>query len=294
VKNTTTTRALVLLLTASSCVLAREKKDFIYQTTGPVAVAGAVGMFGKPVQGAPYSATVTNESTQTLADGNRIVQKSSGTTARDSQGRTRQDAALPAIGNLSAANAPELVFIQDPVAQVSYTLNVTEKTAQKMMALLPPPGAPVGAGGVAVSAAGTPATETFFAEAGSEASVTEPVPPPMTFHKRVLINDPAEAKTEDLGSQMIEGVLAAGVRTTRTIPAGQIGNEKPLNIVTEVWTSPELKTVVYSKRSDPRMGEQIFRLTNIVRAEPDPALFAVPANFKIVDGPKPIIYRSAQ
>jgi len=294
VKNTTTTRAIVLLLTASSCVFAQEKKDFIYQTTGPVAVAGAVGMFGKPVLGAPYSATVTNESTQTLADGNRIVQKSSGTTARDSQGRTRQDAALPAIGNLSAANAPELVFIQDPVAQVSYTLNVTEKTAQKMMALLPPPGAPVGAGSVAVSAAGTPATETFFAEVGSEASVSEPVPPPMTFHKRVLINDPAEAKTEDLGSQMIEGVLAAGVRTTRTIPAGQIGNEKPLNIVTEVWTSPELKTVVYSKRSDPRMGEQIFRLTSIVRAEPDPALFTVPANFKIVDGPKPIIYRSAQ
>ena len=293
-KNTTTTRAIVLLLTASSCVFAQEKKDFIYQTTGPVAVAGAVGMFGKPVQGAPYSATVTNESTQTLADGNRIVQKSSGTTARDSQGRTRQDAALPAIGNLSAANAPELVFIQDPVAQVSYTLNVTEKTAQKMMALLPPPGAPVGASSVAVSAAGTPATETFFAEVGSEASVSEPVPPPMTFHKRVLINDPAEAKTEDLGSQMIEGVLAAGVRTTRTISAGQIGNEKPLNIVTEVWTSPELKTVVYSKRSDPRMGEQIFRLTSIVRAEPDPALFTVPANFKIVDGPKPIIYRSAQ
>jgi len=162
------------------------------------------------------------------------------------------------------------------------------------MALLPPPGAPVGAGSVAVSAAGTPATETFFAEVGSEASVSEPVPPPVTFHKRVLINDPAEAKTEDLGSQMIEGVLAAGVRTTRTIPAGQIGNEKPLNIVTEVWTSPELKTVVYSKRSDPRMGEQIFRLTSIVRAEPDPALFTVPANFKIVDGPKPIIYRSAQ
>ena len=294
-KNTLSARAIVLLLTASSCVLAQEKKDFIYQTTGPVAIAGAVGMFGKPVQGAPYSATVTNESTQTLADGNRIVQKSSGTTARDSQGRTRQDAALPAIGNLSAANAPELVFIQDPVAQVSYTLNVTEKTAQKMMALLPPPGAPAGAGTVAVSAAGTPAAETFFAEVGSEASVSEPVPPPpMTFHKRVFINDPAEAKTEDLGSQMFEGVLAAGVRTTRSIPAGQIGNEKPLNIVTEVWTSPELKTVVYSKRSDPRMGEQIFRLTNIVRAEPDPALFTVPANFKIVDGPKPIIYRSAQ
>jgi len=297
VKYTTGMFAILSFLTASSCVFAQEKRDVIYQTTGPVAVAGAVSavsMFGKPVQGAPYSATVTNESTQTLADGNRIVQKSSGTTARDSQGRTRQDAALPAIGNLSAANAPELVFIQDPVAQVSYTLNLTEKTALKMPALFPPPGAPGAAGTVALSTAG-PATDTFLAEAGTEASATEPVPsPPMTFHKRILVNDPAEAKTEDLGSQMIEGVLANGMRTTRTIPAGQIGNEKPLNIVTEVWTSTELKTVVYSKRTDPRIGEQIFRLVNIVRAEPDPSLFTVPSNYKIVDGPKPILYRSAQ
>ena len=287
-------RAMLLFLTASSCVFAQERKDVIYQTAGAVGVAGAVASFGRPVQGAPYSATVTNESVQILADGNRIVQKTSGTTARDSQGRTRQDAALPSIGNLSAANALELVFIQDPVAQVSYTLNITEKTAQKMPTLPPPLGAPPGPGIVAGST-GTPATETFLAEVGAEASVSEPVPPPPgTFHKSILISDRAEAKTEDLGSQMIEGVLANGVRTTRTIPAGQIGNEKPLNIVTEVWTSSEMKTVVYSKRTDPRLGEQVFRLTNIVRAEPDPALFTVPTDYKIVDGPKPILYHSAQ
>src|SRR4030095_8035569 len=137
VKNKITTRTILLFLTALSSAIAQEKKDVIYQTAGPVAIAGAAGMFGNPVHGAPYSATITHECTQTLADGNRIVQKSSGMTARDSQGRTHQDAALPAIGNLSAANAPELVFIQDPVAQVSYTLNVTERTAQKMMALFP-------------------------------------------------------------------------------------------------------------------------------------------------------------
>jgi len=299
VKTSFKARTVLLLVISSSCALAQEKKDVIYHTTGAFAVGGAVA-FGKPVQGAPYSATVSNESTQTLADGNRIVQKSSGTTARDSQGRTRQDAALPAIGNLSAANAPELVFIQDPVAQVSYTLNLTDKTAQKMPALLPPPpGAPAGVGTFAVAsgvAAGAPPTDTFFAEVGGEASgSTEPVAaPPMTFQKAILLSDHAEAKTEDLGSQTIEGVLANGMRTTRTIPAGQIGNEKPLSIVTEVWTSPELKTIVYSKRSDPRMGEQVFRLTNIVRAEPDPSLFTVPANFKIVEGPKPILYQSRQ
>ena len=101
-------------------------------------------------------------------------------------------------------------------------------------------------------------------------------------------NDAANATTEDLGSQTMEGALVNGTRTTRTIPTGQIGNDAPIKIVTEVWTSPDLKTVVYSKRGDPRMGEQTFQLTNIVRAEPDPSLFFVPAGFTITDGPQPI------
>jgi hypothetical protein len=92
----------------------------------------------------------------------------------------------------------------------------------------------------------------------------------------------------------MEGVLVNGVRTTRTIPAGEIGNDRPIRIVTEVWTSPDLKTIVYSKRSDPRMGEQTFKLTNLVRSEPDASLFTVPADFKIVDGSQDVIYRSNQ
>lgn len=102
----------------------------------------------------------------------------------------------------------------------------------------------------------------------------------------------AQATTEDLGAQDMEGVTVNGVRTTRTIPVGQIGNDQAMSIVTEVWTSPELKTVVYSKRSDPRIGEQTFKLTNIVRAEPDPSLFTVPADYKVLDGPQNFIYRS--
>ena len=105
--------------------------------------------------------------------------------------------------------------------------------------------------------------------------------------------DEGQAQTEDLGSKTMEGVSVTGTRTTHTIPAGQIGNDKPLSIVTEVWTSPELKTVVYSKRSDPRMGDQTFQLTNIVRAEPDPSLFTVPSDFKIVDTPGPIVYKTS-
>lgn len=117
---------------------------------------------------------------------------------------------------------------------------------------------------------------------------------PMTFQKTIIASDPSQVKTEDLGTQTMEGLLVTGTRSTRTIPAGQIGNDKPIIIVTEVWTSPDLKTIVSSKRSDPRMGEQTFQLTNITRGDPDPSLFSVPGDFKVIDGPQKIVYRTNQ
>jgi hypothetical protein len=105
-----------------------------------------------------------------------------------------------------------------------------------------------------------------------------------------VTNDPSGVKTEDLGTQTMEGLLVSGTRTTHTIAAGQIGNEQPITTVTDVWTSPDLKTIVSSKRSDPRMGEQTFQLTNITRGEPDASLFTVPPDFKIIDGPQKIMY----
>lgn len=307
------TRALFLVLIAASCTLAQEKGgpdigaqdkgNVFYQTSGQVTVAsGAFGKVSPPVVGAPYSATTTSEDVQTLADGNRIVQTTTGSTARDSQGRTRQDTALPAIGTLSADNAPHLVFIHDPVSGTSYTLNLTEKTAHKMPSL--PPLSP-NAGDVAVAGGGaeggTDSMRVFDGDGAppllppdAATTITAAPVPDVFFVKHVIAEGQSQANTEDLGSQTMEGVLVKGTRTTRTIPAGQIGNEQPITIVTEVWTSPELKTVVYSKRSDPRMGEQTFRLTNILRAEPNPALFTVPSDFKIVDAPSPIIYRPEQ
>ena len=90
-------------------------------------------------------------------------------------------------------------------------------------------------------------------------------------------------KTESLGAKTVEGVLADGTRTTITIPAGQVGNELPLQTVIESWYSPDLQTVVLSKRSDPRSGETVTRYTNINRAEPAHSLFEVPADYKVAD-----------
>ena len=284
-------RTLIFVLAASSCAFAQTAPTggaVFFQSSVSVATVGAAPLNGggAPVVGAPYSATITNESIQSLPDGNRIVQNFTGTIARDSQGRTRQDAPLPVIGNLSAANAPHLIFIRDPVAQTSYTLNLTEKIAQKMPALPPlPPGSAGGPGPVIIQMSGAAPGEPL-----------PPGPPPTAlFVQRNGTAGDDQALTEVLGSQTMAGVLVNGVRTTHTIPAGQIGNDKPIQIVTEVWTSPDLQTIVYSKRSDPRMGDQTFQLhRNIQRSEPDPSLFTVPADFKLLDGPQNFIYRTNQ
>ena len=293
--------AVVVMLGAAtaSCAVAQEKGDVFFRTGGAVGAGIGEKISRTPVLGAPYSALITNESSQLLADGNRITQSSSGTTARDSQGRTRQDAPLPAIGNMAAANAPHFVFINDPVGQKTYTLNLTEKTAQSFA--MPRASSGTGAG---VGTGGSVEANTLFLKLKqeAEASASGQTPEIATQKSSIMMDkvkaetfgEATEVSTEDLGTQTMEGVLVTGTRTTKTIPTGQIGNEKPISIVIEVWTSPDLKTVVMSKRSDPRMGEQTFRLTNIVRVEPDASLFTVPADFKVIDGQQTVIYRMKQ
>ena len=297
----------VVLVLAAATAFSQNEPKAATPPLPPVMIstAGEMALSKSPVQGAPYTATMVNESVQTLADGNRITQSMSGSTARDSMGRTRQDMPLPALGNLAPANAPHMVMINDPVAQTMYSLNLTDKTAHKMGLPpgLPPPPAP------GTATAGFSMLTTTAVSGGITASIAGAAPVMMTAPVQLADrgmqrtfflskDDPAETKTESLGSQTMEGVLVQGVRTTRTIPAGEIGNDNPLNIITEVWTSPELKTVVFSKRSDPRTGDQTFRLTNIVRAEPDASLFTIPADFKVADGSQPgqdvIFYRANQ
>jgi hypothetical protein len=84
-------------------------------------------------------------------------------------------------------------------------------------------------------------------------------------------------REEALGTREIEGIRAEGTRTTVTIPAGAIGNERPIDSVTERWFSPTLQIVVLSHRRDPRFGETTYRVTKIKRAEPPAALFEPPA-----------------
>ncbi|MGM9481478.1 hypothetical protein ACS5PN_09835 [Roseateles sp. NT4] len=111
--------------------------------------------------------------------------------------------------------------------------------------------------------------------------LTAPVPPvppvPLLLPGPML---PREGGTTTaLAAKEIEGVKVSGERTTWTIEAGKIGNEKPIVISREVWRSPELGLTVQSRDADPRQGEQNYRLEKIKRGEPDPALMKPPADY---------------
>jgi hypothetical protein len=237
---------------------------------------------GAPVKGAPYSAEAVRQTTQTLADGSHIVNQSSSMLYRDSEGRERREESIGRLGPWSAEGAPvKTIFISDPVAKVSYTLDPGSHTAQKMPAAL----------SEAVSAGGGPGVtlRTMIADGPG------PLPPPpsgsqVLFFSRVngegVVTSEAgksAAKTEKLGISTVEGVQAEGTRTTVTIPAGQIGNERDINIVSERWYSPELKVTIMSRHSDPRMGETVYKLTNLNRAEPLHSMFEVPTDYTISD-----------
>jgi len=95
--------------------------------------------------------------------------------------------------------------------------------------------------------------------------------------------------TKDLGTKNIDGVKAEGKLRSYEIPAGAAGNRKPIVVTDESWYSPELQVTLYSKHSDVRTGEAVFRMSNLKRGEPAASLFSVPSDYTvndITDGPE--------
>jgi hypothetical protein len=201
------------------------------------------GFGGKVVTGAPFSATVNIETTQVLSNGTHVDQKETASIARDSAGRTRHEITLSNIGPLAASGeAAHLAFIRDPGAGKNYILNEDKKTVATMER--PENGNGEGHG-------------DMLRQRGNNANV----------------------QTTSLGTKTMDGLTVEGTRTTRTIPAGQIGNDKPIVITREEWYSQDLQMVISSTRTDPRFGTTTYQLTNINRSEPAESLFEVPAGY---------------
>lgn len=231
---------------------------------------------GKVVKGAPYSAQAVTEFTQTLGDGNRIVRNTTASIARDSEGRTRREQSFEAVGPWSSSeDAPHAVFINDPIAGVKYVLEPNSHKAKKSQS------AAEGQFSVQVRALSAQPHDNFtvtYSPHNLDVKIKE-----LKEKERESQAAQPEVRTESLGSQVIEGVQAEGHREIHIIPAGKIGNERPIEVVSETWMSPELQVVVMSRRSDPRVGETVYKLTDINRAEPAPSLFEVPSDYTVVD-----------
>jgi len=207
----------------------------------------------------PYSADQVTVTTQTLADGTKITQRRFARVYQDSQGRKREESFKSGVESVAQDDSPEWVRIVDPMVGVSYRLNPRDRTAQKTE---------------------IPRGRHLRKTTGASANLTsaEPLPPQPT--------------REDLGTQVIEGLEATGERITQTIPAGAEGNDQPIQITYERWYSTKAHLTLLSVTNDPRYGETVTRLTNLVLDEPPADLFQVPADYTIeeiqpVAKPKP-------
>jgi hypothetical protein len=248
------------------------------------------------IKGAPFSAEAHSQTIQTLADGNRIVRENSSVLYRDSEGRTRREHGINAIGNLPlGAENLRIISINDPVENVSYILHPAHNRATRISL---PAGHLSEEGKMLFRRPGAEGEEerVVIRRRRPDPDMLGEAAPgggPMIRHREVLPHigiapgpfSQRNSITEELGVQVIEGIQAEGRRTTITIPAGDIGNEQPIIIVSEVWISPELQLLVYSKRDDPMSGQTIYRLTRVDRSEPDASLFQVPAGYEVNEAP---------
>ena len=270
---------------AAVAVEAQDTATFNY------AVQPRVPLEMKTLKGAPYSAEVVTDHTQSLPDGNRIVEHTTGRVYRDTEGRVRREE--------DRASGSPSISIVDPVAGVSYALDPDRRIAWRT---------PFQAGMAIVSKLETAKLEAEMKrrtggevldgpvvggvvemrqkEGGVPGRGGETIAIEATGGFVSMRRFPAggeQHKEEGLASRMMEGVRVEGVRTTRTIAAGAIGNEWPITSVSEEWTSPDLQVLVLTERKDPRNGDSSYRLQHIVRGDPAASMFQVPSDYEVRD-----------
>ncbi|MGB8771216.1 MAG: hypothetical protein WCC92_16470 [Candidatus Korobacteraceae bacterium] len=230
---------------------------------------GMGGMFhegmgdGNVVKGVPMSGEIIVTRDQALADGNSIHTENQTMIYRDSEGRVRREIGFELVTPSTGAAKRTMIVITDPVSGNRYMLNPENKTARQMpLRHGPGPG-----DGIAIQE-----------KVGTGPNTAQ------TIGKVWIGSSAANLKTEQLGTKTINGLQAVGTRMTRTIPAGQIGNLNPIEVVTESWYSSDLQLPVLMTHADPMMGTMTTKMINVTRGEPDASLFQVPSDYKLTSG----------
>jgi hypothetical protein len=209
---------------------------------GGAAVSALNSDAAATVLGEPCSFLVNVQKTTPSADGTATTRHTEQREWRDSQGRFRRE-----VAEVQEGQAPvfQVAVIIDPVKNTVTTLKMDQKTASVVHLQ------------------------------------------PKQLHPYVELDDKpmyampgVKVKVETLNGKQIAGVAAVGRRVTRTRPPGSIGNDKTIVSVSERWISPELKITLATSMDDPR-GQSRSDVTQLVRAEPDAALFQVPADYAV-------------
>jgi hypothetical protein len=229
------------------------------QNTGAPCTVGLHSYFGFGVSGqtgAPFTATIKTSFEQRLPDGNTIRGFTITHQARDSAGRTRSE--MPGECYAGEDGLPHLqmhVSVNDPVAKSYLFWEVSG-----------------------------PMSKTARLSHMTETPPRQPTPEEIEEQKKYAMrhrNSQEEFKSERLESKTIAGVMANGSRMTRTIPPGEEGNDLPLTTMSESWRVKGLNIEMLQINDDPRTGKKTTEVIELVRGEPDPALFEAPKGYTV-------------
>jgi hypothetical protein len=252
----------ILLLLTLVGVAQTDRSGSIQRQSGITLNSAEIAGREELMKNAPYLATAIIESTQILADGNRIIHNTQELVARDGEGRTRHEEVFDRIGSLEV-DAPKTIFISDPVLKKEYTLNTRDRTVTVQPR--------IDIETLLNTRRAQPERQSPSKEESNNSSGEK---------EQQKVRRPRELRNEDLGEKVLEGLNAKGERLTATFSVGSVGNERPLEASLETWYSPDLHVFLYRKRIDPRFGEVLYRLTNIKRTDPDPSLFRIPRGYR--------------
>jgi uncharacterized protein (TIGR02246 family) len=219
---------------------------------------GQVRSLAPEVLGAPYSGEQVRREIQTTADGGKITRDfPSVWMFRDSQGRRRIEHSI-----LTGPNGePGLVIVEirDFVGGYEYTLDQLNRIAHRMR---------------------LPADVT---QSKVRNTAVAPTDLPMPHVSIAYSKDRERTATQSLGTRTIEGSVSDGTMVITGIPAGKLGNNQMITQRTTTWVAQDLKVIVLSTKSDGISTQTETKLVSIKRKEPDPALFRIPDDYKVVD-----------
>ncbi len=212
--------------------------------TGPMQ-----SIFVPPKAGAPFSLTLATEWSRPLASGGTFTLMNERKIVRDAAGRIYQERwiLVPKGGNIKSQM--NVFQITDPEMHTWYNCETATKVCELLKYRLT-------------------TEDTYVPGIGASG--------PLPDGRGTRLH-------EDLGANTIEGVETHGYRETLTLNPGVMGNDAPMVTTREFWWSPELALNLVSIVDSPQAGKQVFRAKDVSTSPPEPGLFVVPDDYKIVD-----------